>query len=175
MAGVMAGELGLNIKQARRAGLFHDVGKAVDHEAEGAHAAVGATLLKRFGESPKVCQAVAAHHGEVVYESVLDHIVDAANLVSSQRPGARREQMQGYIKRLEDLEKLALGYKGVEKAFALQMGKEVRVIVENAAITDEGALMLSKDIAKKIETEMTYPGQVRVCVVRETRAVDYAK
>ena len=175
MAGIMAGELGLNVKQARRAGLFHDIGKAVDHEHEGPHAVVGGQVLKKYGESPKVAQAVAAHHGDVPCESVLDHIVDAANLLSGQRPGARRETLESYIKRLGDLEKLARGYQGVDKAFAIQMGKEVRVIVENSAISDDQAVLLSKDIARKIETEMSYPGQVRVCVIRETRAVDYAK
>ena len=175
LAGAIAAELGLNVKQARRAGLLHDIGKAVDHEEEGPHALVGAQLLKRMGEPPKVCQAVAAHHGDVPHESTFDHIVDAANQLSAQRPGARRETMASYIKRLEDLEKLALGYKGVEKAFALAMGKEVRVIVENSAVSDSEAIMLSKEMAKRIETELQYPGQVRVCVVRETRAVDYAK
>ena len=175
LAGLMAAELGLNVKQARRAGLFHDIGKAVDHEHEGSHSAVGAQVLKKFGEAPRICQAVLAHHGDVPAESVLDHIVDAANLLSSQRPGARRETLETYVKRLGDLEKLAKGYKGVDKAFAIQAGREVRVMVENSELSDEEALLLSKDIAKKIETEMTYPGHVRVCVVRETRAVEYAK
>jgi ribonuclease Y len=175
LAGLMAGELGLNVKMARRAGLFHDLGKAVDHEHEGPHAIVGAALAKKFGESPKVVQAIAAHHEDVAQESVLDHIVDAANRLSAQRPGARRETLETYIQRLTDLETLAKSFVGVEKAFALQMGREVRVIVENSAITDEQAVLLSRDLAKKIEAEATYPGQVRVCVIRETRASDYAK
>jgi ribonuclease Y len=175
LAGVMAGELGLNVKQARRAGLLHDIGKAVDHEQEGAHAAVGAQVAKKFGEAPRICQAIAGHHEEVPQENVLDHIVDAANRLSGQRPGARREMLESYVKRLQDLEKLARGYQGVDKAYALQMGREVRVIVENSVITDDQALLLSRDIARKIETEMSYPGQVRVCVIRETRATDYAK
>jgi ribonucrease Y len=175
LAGIMAAELGLNVKQARRAGLFHDIGKAVDHEHEGPHALVGGQLLKKFGESPKVCQAVSAHHVDVPQESVLDHIVDAANQLSGQRPGARRETLESYVRRLQDLEALARGYDGVEKAFALQMGREVRVIVENSKVSDEQAILLSKDLARKIETEMTYAGQVRVCVIRETRASDYAK
>ncbi len=175
LAGLMAAELGLNIKQARRAGLLHDIGKAVDHEQEGAHAAVGAALAKKFGEHPKVVQAIAAHHEEVPQESILDHIVDAANRMSGQRPGARREMLESYVKRLTDLEKLAKGQPGVERVFALQMGKEVRVIVDNSALSDDQAVMLSRELAKKIETEMSYPGQVRVCVVRETRATDYAK
>jgi ribonuclease Y len=175
LAGLMAGELGLNIKTARRAGLFHDIGKAVDHEHEGPHATVGAALAKKLGESPKVCQAIAAHHEDVPQESVLDHIVDAANRLSGQRPGARRETLESYVQRLVDLEKLAKSYSGVDKAYALQMGREVRVIVENSAITDEQAVLLSRDLAKRIEAEATYPGQVRVCVIRETRASDYAK
>jgi ribonucrease Y len=175
LAGLMAGELGLNVKTARRAGLLHDIGKAVDHEHEGPHALVGAALAKKYGESPKVCQAIAAHHEDVAHESVLDHIVDAANLLSGQRPGARRETLESYVQRLTNLEKLAKSFQGVEKAFALQMGREVRVIVENSAISDEQAVLLSRDLAKRIEAEASYPGQVRVCVIRETRASDYAK
>jgi ribonuclease Y len=175
LAGIMAGELGLNVKTARRAGLLHDIGKAVDHEHEGPHSTVGAALAKKFGESPKVCQAIAAHHEDVAHESVLDHIVDAANRLSGQRPGARREMLESYVQRLGDLEKLAKSYSGVEKAYALQMGREVRVIVENSAISDEQAVLLSRDLAKRIEAEATYAGQVRVSVIRETRASDYAK
>ncbi len=175
LAGLMATELGLNVKMARRAGLFHDIGKAVDHEHEGPHAVVGAALAKKYGEAPKVCQAIAAHHEDVPQESVLDHIVDAANRLSGQRPGARREQLASYIQRLHDLEKLAKTYAGVEKAYAIQMGREVRVIVENSVTSDEQAVMLSRDLAKKIESEATYAGQVRVCVIRETRASDYAR
>lgn len=175
LAGVMAGELGLNVKAARRAGLLHDIGKGVDHEQEGPHALVGAALAKKYGESPKVCQAIAAHHEDVPAESVLDHIVAAANLLSGQRPGARRETLESYVQRLGDLEKMAKSFGGVEKAYALQMGREVRVIVENSALTDEQAVILSRDLAKRIEAEATYPGQVRVCVIRETRASDYAK
>jgi ribonuclease Y len=175
LAGIMAAELGLSVKTARRAGLLHDIGKAVDHEVEGPHALVGAQIAKKYGESPKVCQAIAAHHEDVAQESVLDHIVDAANRLSGQRPGARRETLESYIQRLTDLEKLAKSYQGVDKAFALQMGREVRVIVENSAITDEQAILLSRDLAKRIESEATYPGQVRVCVIRETRASEYAK
>ncbi len=175
LAGIMAGELGLNVKMARRAGLLHDVGKAVDHEHEGPHATVGAALAKKYGEAPKVCQAIAAHHEDVAHESVLDHIVDAANRLSGQRPGARREMLESYVQRLTDLENLAKSFGGVEKAYALQMGREVRVIVENSAMTDEQTVILSRDLAKRIEAEATYAGQVRVCVIRETRASDYAK
>jgi ribonuclease Y len=175
LAGAMAAELGLNVKQARRAGLLHDIGKTVDHEHEGSHATVGALLAKKHGEHPHVSQAIAAHHEEVPHERVLDHIVDAANRLSGQRPGARREMLESYVKRLVDLEKLAKSHSGVERVFAIQMGKEVRVIVDNSQITDDQAVMLSRELAKKIEQEMTYPGQVRVCVIRETRATDYAR
>jgi ribonuclease Y len=175
LAGIMAGELGQNVKQARRAGLFHDIGKAVDHEIEGSHSQVGAGLVKKFGESPRVVHAVEAHHGEVAQDSVLDHIVDAANRLSGQRPGARRELLESYVRRLHDIEKLAAGYSGVEKAFAIQAGREVRVLVENSTVSDEQAVMLSKDIARKIEDQLSYPGQIRIAVVRETRAIDYAK
>jgi ribonucrease Y len=175
LAGLMAGELGLNVKMARRAGLLHDIGKAVDHEHEGPHALVGAALAKKYGESPKVCQAIAAHHEDVPHESVLDHIVDAANRLSGQRPGARRETLESYVQRLHDLEKMAKSYQGVDKAYALQMGREVRVIVENSAMSDEQAVLLSRDLARRIEAEATYPGQVRICVIRETRASEYAK
>ena len=175
LAGVMASELGLNVKLARRAGLLHDIGKAVDQEAEGSHATVGAQLAKKFGESPKVAQAIGAHHGEEPATSALDHVVEAANALSEQRPGARRETLQTYLTRLEDLEKLCAGYEGVEKAYAIQMGKEVRILVEAARISDARALELSREIAKRIEDTLTYPGQIRVNVIRETRATDYAK
>jgi ribonuclease Y len=175
LAGLMAAELGQNVKIARRAGLLHDIGKAVDHEQEGSHAIVGSQVAKKYGESPRVVAAIAAHHDEAPAESILDHIVAAANQLSGARPGARREQLESYVKRLHDLEKLAAGYPGVEKVFALQAGREVRVLVDNATVTDEQAVLLSRDLARKIENETSYPGQVRVCVVRQTRATDYAK
>ena len=175
LCGLMAAELGLNVKAARRAGLLHDIGKAVDHEQEGAHAEVGAQLARKHGESPRICQAIASHHGEPRPMSVLDHVVEAANQLSSARPGARRELLASYVKRLYDLEKLAASYTGVTKAFALQAGREVRVLVENDKIDDAQARLLSKDIARRIENEATYAGQVRVVVVRETRASDYAR
>lgn len=175
LAGLMAAELGLSVKAARRAGLLHDIGKAVDQEQEGSHAEVGAQLARKFAESPRVCQAIASHHGDPAPTSVLDHLVEAANQLSSSRPGARREQLASYVKRLYDLEKLAGDYTGVTRAFALQAGREVRVLVENDKIDDAGARLLSKDIAKRIENEATYAGQVRVVVVRETRASDYAR
>jgi ribonuclease Y len=175
LCGLMAAELGLNVKAARRAGLLHDIGKAVDHEQEGAHAEVGAQMARKHGESPRICQAIASHHGEPKPMSVLDHVVEAANQLSSARPGARRELLASYVKRLYDLEKLAQSYTGVTRAFALQAGREVRVLVENDKIDDAQARLLSKDIARRIENEATYAGQVRVVVVRETRASDYAR
>jgi len=175
IAGAMAAELGLPVKPARRAGLLHDIGKAVDQEAEGSHAVVGAAMARKFGESPRVVHAIEAHHGEVEGSDVLDHIVDAANVLSGQRPGARREMLESYVQRLSDLERLAAGFPGVEKAFAIQAGREVRVIVENARVSDQEARLLSRDIARKVEAELAYPGQIRVAVIRETRATDYAK
>jgi ribonuclease Y len=175
IAGLMAAEIGVSVKAARRAGLLHDVGKAVDHEQEGSHALVGAQLARKHRESPRICQAIAAHHDDVAPQSVLDHIVHAANALSNARPGARREQLAQYVKRLEDLEALCKSFDGVSKAFALLAGREVRVLVENDKVTDAQALLLSKDIARRIETEATYPGQVRVVVLRETRASDYAR
>jgi ribonucrease Y len=175
LAGLMAAEVGVNVKLARRAGLLHDLGKAVDHEQEGPHAEVGAQLARKHGESPKVCQAIAAHHGDAAPTAVLDHIVAAANQLSSARPGARREQLASYVKRLDDLEAICTRFEGVQKAYALQAGREVRVMVQNDKIDDAQALMLSKQIARTIETEASYPGTVRVVVVRETRASDYAR
>ncbi|HUS27665.1 MAG TPA: ribonuclease Y [Kofleriaceae bacterium] len=179
LAGLIAAELGANVKLARRAGLLHDVGKAVDHEQEGPHADVGAQLCKKHGESPKVCQAIAAHHGDegagARPQALLDHIVAAANSLSGARPGARREQLASYIKRLDDLEAICRRFNGVERAFALQAGREIRVMVMNDQVDDAQAIVMSKEIARAIETEATYPGQVRVVVVRETRASDYAR
>ena len=175
LAGAMASELGMNPRQARRAGLLHDIGKAIDHEVEGSHAMIGADLLKKYGESPKIVHAVRAHHEEVKPETVLAVLIQAADALSGARPGARREMLETYVKRLDELEKLSRSFKGVEKACAIQAGREVRVIVENAKVSDEEALLLSKDIAAKIENEMTYPGQIKVTVIRETRAVEYAK
>jgi ribonuclease Y len=178
LAGLIAAELGANVKLARRAGLLHDIGKAVDHEQEGPHAEVGAQLCRKHGESPKVCQAIAAHHGDDTGprpEALLDHIVAAANALSAARPGARREQLASYIKRLDDLEAICKRFTGVERAYALQAGREIRVMVMNDQVDDAAAIVMSKEIARAIETEATYPGQVRVVVVRETRASDYAR
>jgi len=175
LAGIMAGELGLNVKLARRAGLLHDIGKSVDQEVEGSHSAVGAQLARKYNESPQVIAAIAQHHGDEPHTSVLSHIVDAANVLSSQRPGARQELLATYVQRLYDLETLAKSFQGVHQAYAIQAGSELRVLVENAQITDEQSILLAKDIAKRIEDQATYPGQVRVCVIRETRSIDYAK
>jgi len=178
LAGLIAAELDTNVKLARRAGLLHDIGKAVDHEHEGPHGQVGAELARKHGESPKVCQAIAAHHGDdtgVKPVALLDHIVAAANSLSAARPGARREQLASYIKRLDDLETICKRFNGVERAYALMAGREVRVMVMNDQVDDAQAIVMSKEIARAIETEATYPGQVRVVVVRETRASDYAR
>src|SRR5262249_38325610 len=153
LAGLMAAELGQNVKQARRAGLLHDIGKAVEHSEEGPHAVVGAALAKKYGEAPRVAQAIGAHHEDVAQDNILDHIVDAANRLSGQRPGARRETLAQYVQRLYDLEKMAKSFSGVEKAYALQMGREVRVIVENSITSDDQAALLARDLAKPIEPE----------------------
>jgi ribonuclease Y len=175
LAGAMAAELGLPVKLARRAGLLHDIGKAIDQEAEGSHAVIGAQTARKYGEAPRVIHAIEAHHGDVAPTDVLAHLVDAANVLSGQRPGARREMLETYVQRLHDLEKIATSFPGVERAFAIQSGKEVRVIVENSRVSDDQARLLSKDIARRVEAELSYPGQVRVAVIRETRATDYAK
>ena len=175
LAGTIAGELGYPVKLARRAGLLHDIGCGVDQEVDGSHAIAGAVMARKFGETPKICHAIEAHHGEVPAEDVLDHIVDAANVLANQRPGARRESLESYVQRLDDLEKIASSFAGVDRAFAIQAGREVRVLVENTKVSDEQARVLSKDIARKVEAQLAYPGQIRVSVVRETRAVDFAK
>ncbi len=174
LAGIMASELGLNAKMARRMGLLHDVGKAIDHEVEGPHAIIGSRLAKKFNESPKVVHAVAAHHEDVTPNSVLALLVQAADGLSGARPGARKELLENYIKRLEDLENIANSFKGVSNTYAIQAGRELRVIVESEIISDEEAFLVSRDIAKKIEESLTFPGQIKVTVIRETRAVEYA-
>ena len=175
LCGMIASELGLNAKVAKRAGLLHDIGKAVDHEIEGPHALIGADLAKKYGESGRVVHAIAAHHEDESPQDVLPILVQAADALSGARPGARREMLANYLKRLEDLEKIAKSFAGVEKSYAIQAGREVRIIVDNQKIADDAATMLARDIAKKIETELSYPGQIRVTVIRETRAVEYAK
>ena len=175
LCGIMAGELGLDVKQAKRAGLLHDIGKAVDHKVEGSHALIGADLAKKYGESEEIVHAIAAHHEDIPPESVLAILVSAADTLSGARPGARRETLETYIKRLQDLEKIALSFPGVSKAYAIQAGRELRVIVESDSLTDEEIFILSKDVAKRIESELTYPGQIKVTVIREKRAIAYAK
>ena len=175
LAGAMAAELGLNEKQARRAGLLHDIGKALTHEVEGSHAIIGADIARKYGESAKIVNAIAAHHEEVKAETILAPLVDAADALSGARPGARREMLESYVKRLEDLERISNSFKGVEKSFAVQAGREIRIIVEPKAITDDQATSLALEVARKIESEMTYPGQIKVTVIRETRASEFAK
>lgn len=174
LAGIMASELGLNGKIARRMGLLHDIGKAIDHEVEGPHALIGSRLAKKFNESPKVVHAIAAHHEDVPPNSVFALLVQAADGLSGARPGARKELLENYIKRLEDLEKIANSFRGVSNTYAIQAGRELRVIVESEVISDEEAILVSRDIAKKIEEALTFPGQIKVTVIRETRAVEYA-
>lgn len=175
LAGVMASELGLDPVPAKRAGLLHDLGKAIDHEIEGSHALIGADLARRFGENPEIVHAIEAHHNDVDPSTVLAVLVQAADAVSAARPGARRETIENYIKRLEKLEHIANSHKGVEKTYAMQAGREVRVMVEPDEISDAQAVVLAHDIAKQIEDEMEYPGQIKVLVIRESRSVDYAK
>jgi ribonuclease Y len=175
LCGIMASELGLNPQQAKRAGLLHDIGKAVDHEIEGPHAVIGADLAKRYGEKPHIVHALAAHHEDVAPDSVLDVLVQAADALSGARPGARREMLESYVRRLEDLERIATAHKGVASAYAIQAGRELRIVLETERTSDDMALMISHDVARKIEEELTYPGQIKVTVIRETRAVDYAK
>jgi ribonuclease Y len=175
LCGIMAAELGINVKQAKRAGLLHDLGKAVDHEVEGSHAVIGADLARKYGESPKIIHAIMAHHEDEKPNSVLAVLVQAADALSGARPGARREMMETYVKRLEDLERIAVSFSGVINSFAIQAGREIRVMVSSDEVSDERAVMLAKDVAKKIEAEMTYPGQIKVNVIRETRAIEYAR
>ncbi|MFZ5452148.1 MAG: ribonuclease Y [Thermodesulfobacteriota bacterium] len=175
LTGIMAAELGINVKHAKRAGLLHDIGKAVDQESEGVHALIGGDLAKRYGESPKVVHAVAAHHEDVPPESVLAVLVQAADTLSGARPGARREMLETYVKRLEDLEKIARSFNGISKSYAIQAGREIRLIVESDKVNDEESALLCREVAKKIESDLTYPGQVKVTVIRETRTVEYAR
>jgi ribonucrease Y len=175
LAGVMAAELGVDVKLAKRAGLLHDLGKAIDHEVEGPHALIGAELAKRLGEHTEVVHCIEAHHGDIEPSTVEAVLVQAADAISASRPGARRETIESYIKRLEKLEELATAHKGVEKVYAMQAGREIRVMVKPEAISDADSVVLARDIAKEIEDQMQYPGQIRVMVIRESRAVDYAK
>jgi ribonuclease Y len=175
LMGLMAAELGMDIQAAKRAGLLHDIGKAVNHEIEGAHALVGADLVRRYGESETVVNAVASHHDEVPHHGSLGILLGAADAISASRPGARSETMATYIKRVEDLEKIGQSFPGVEKCFAVQAGRELRVLVQPEQISDEQAFALARSVSRKIEEELQYPGQIRVTVVRETRCVEFAK
>jgi ribonuclease Y len=175
ICGMMASELGLNEKQARRAALLHDIGKAVDHEVEGSHAIIGAELARKYGESPKIVNAIAAHHEDVKAETILAPLVDAADALSGARPGARREMMESYVRRLEELERITNSFKGVEKSYAVQAGREIRIMVQHDIVSDDEAARMAREVARKIENEMTYPGQIKVTVIREVRSVDYAK
>jgi len=175
LAGMLASEIGVNVSAARKAGLLHDIGKAVDHQIQGPHALIGADLVKQWDKNPDVVQAIAEHHGEAETSTVLGFIVAAADAISGSRPGARRESLEQYLKRVKDLEDLAADFPGVEKAFAIQAGREVRVMVKPEKVDDLTAVRLARDISKKIEESLTYPGQIKVVVIRETTAIDYAK
>lgn len=175
LTGIMASELKLNVKEAKRAGLLHDIGKAIDHKIEGPHAAIGADFAKRFGENPRIIQAIATHHDDGRNNTLLGVLVQAADTLSAARPGARREMLETYVKRLEELEKIAHSFTGVDKCYAIQAGREIRILVENEKISDNDTVMLCNDIIKKIEGELTYPGQIKVTVIRETRVSNFAK
>ncbi len=175
LCGVMAAELGLDVKKAKRAGLLHDIGKAVDHEVEGSHAIIGRDLAKKYGEADDIVYAIGAHHEDQPPKSVLDVLVQSADALSGARPGARKEMLQSYVKRLEDLENIANSFQGVEKSYAIQAGRDLRIIVDSQKVHDNEATLLSRDIAKSIEEQLTYPGQIRVTVIRETRSVEYAR
>jgi len=175
LAGMMAAELKVNVKDAKRAGLLHDIGKAIDHEVEGPHASIGAEYARKFGESERIVQAIAHHHDDGRNNTVLDVLIQAADTLSAARPGARREMLETYVKRLAELEGIATSFNGVDKCYAIQAGREIRILVENEKVSDNDAVMLCKDIAKKIELELTYPGQIKVTVIRETRVSDFAK
>ena len=175
LSGILAAELGVNVTQARRAGLLHDIGKALDHEIEGSHISIGVDSAKKYKENPAIIHAIEAHHGDVEAKTPLAFIVMAADAISAARPGARRENLESYIKRLESLEEIASGFEGVERSFAIQAGREVRIMVKPDAINDDALILLAHSISQKIEETLDYPGQIKVNVIRESRAVDYAK
>ena len=175
LASVMAAELGLDTVTARRAGLLHDIGKALTHEIEGSHVAIGVDLARKYKESPDIIHAIEAHHNDVEPRTIVACLVQAADAISAARPGARRENLENYIKRLEQLESITGSYPGVDKAFAIQAGREVRVMVKPEQVSEDQMVILARDLAKKIEEEMEYPGQIKVHVLRETKVVEYAK
>lgn len=175
LTGLMASELKMNVREAKRAGLLHDIGKAIDHKIEGPHAVIGADFAKRFGEHPRIIQAIATHHDDGRNNTLLGVLVQAADTLSAARPGARREMLETYVKRLEELEKIAHSFSGVDKCYAIQAGREIRILVENEKISDNDTVMLCNDIIKKIESELSYPGQIKVTVIRETRVSNFAK
>ncbi len=175
LSGIMASELGLDPKVPKRAGLLHDIGKAIDHEVEGSHALIGAELAKRLGEANMISHAIEAHHAEVEIKTIEAVLIQAADAISAARPGARRETLESYIKRLEKLETLADSFPGVEKAYAMQAGREIRIVVQSEAVDDLQSVTLARDIAKEVEEQLDYPGQIKITVIRETRVVEYAK
>ncbi|MPN05662.1 Ribonuclease Y [bioreactor metagenome] len=171
----MAAEIGADVKQAKRAGLLHDIGKALDHEMEGSHIQLGVEYAKKYKENENIVHAIEAHHGDVEAKTVVACLVQAADAISAARPGARRENVQNYIKRLEKLEEIATSFEGVERSFAIQAGREVRIMVKPEIVDDEKMVLVARDVVKKIEEELEYPGQIKVNIIRESRAVDYAK
>ena len=175
IAGLLASELGEDVTLAKRAGLLHDLGKSVDHEMEGSHVQLGVELARKYKESPEVIHAIEAHHGDVEAKTVIACLVQAADAISAARPGARRENVENYIRRLEKLEELTGSFPGVEKAYAIQAGREVRIMVRPEDVSEDNMVLLARDIAKKIEAELEYPGQIKINLIRETKAVDYAK
>ena len=175
IAGLLASELGVDVTLAKRAGLLHDLGKAVDHEMEGSHVQLGVELAKKYKESPVVINAIEAHHGDVEPQTIIACLVQAADAISAARPGARRENVENYIRRLEKLEELTSSFPGVEKSYAIQAGREVRIMVKPEEVSEDNMVLLAHDLAKKIESELEYPGQIKVNVIRETKAVEYAK
>ncbi|NJD68391.1 MAG: HDIG domain-containing protein, partial [candidate division NC10 bacterium] len=175
LAGIMAAELGLDVKVAKRAGLLHDIGKSADVNMEGTHVSISAELAKKYGEHPRVVNAIAAHHEDVEITCLEAVVLQVADTLSAARPGARRELLESYVKRLEGLERIANSFAGVSKTYAVQAGREVRIIVESADVSDVQSYQLARDVAKRIEEELQYPGHIKVTVIRETRAVEYAK
>ena len=175
MAGLLAAEIGANVAEAKRAGLLHDLGKSIDHEVEGSHVQIGVELAKKYRESEGVIHAIQAHHNDVEPRTVVACLVQAADAISAARPGARRENLENYIKRLEMLEEITSSFNGVEKSFAIQAGREVRIMVKPEVISEDQMVLLAREIAKKIEDELEYPGQIKVNLLRETKAIEYAK